>query len=90
LGALLSPSGQRRLDRLASSLGLIVSLVLTWYGTLTVLDSRAAGSVVLKALVFPEWWLYVPFPIGFALLALECGRRMLYPEGLVSEQGAAA
>ena len=90
LGVLLSPTGQRMLDRFASTLGLVVSLILTWYGTMTVLDSRAAGSLVLKALVFPEWWLYVPFPIGFALLALECGRRVIWPEGLVSEEGAAA
>ncbi len=90
LGVLLSPSGQRMLDRFASILGLVVSLILTWYGTMTVLDSRAAGSLVLKALVFPEWWLYVPFPLGFALLALECGRRVIWPEGLVSEEGAAA
>jgi TRAP-type C4-dicarboxylate transport system permease small subunit len=89
LGAVLSATGQRRLDRLASLLGLVVSLILTWYGVMTVLDSRAAGSVILKSLVFPEWWLYTPFPIGFALLALECGRRVIRPEGLVSEQGAA-
>lgn len=90
LGAVLSATGQRRLDRLASLLGLVVSLILTWYGVRTVLESRAAGSVILKSLVFPEWWLYIPFPIGFALLALECGRRVIRPEGLVSDQGAAA
>jgi TRAP-type C4-dicarboxylate transport system permease small subunit len=39
----------------------------------------------MKALVFPEWWLYVPVPIGFALLALECGRRVLRPSGLTEE-----
>lgn len=89
LGAMLSPAGQRRVDRLASLIGMVVSLILTWYGVMTVADSRAAGSVVLKTLVFPEWWLYIPFPVGFALLALECGRRVLRPEGLVSEQGAA-
>ena len=90
LGVLLSPEGQKRLDRASALLGLVVSGVLVWYGVLTVLDSRAAGSLVLKALVFPEWWLYVPFPIGFALLALECGRRVLHPEGLSSESGSAA
>lgn len=90
LGVLLSAAGQRRLDRMASLLGLVVSVTLTWYGLKTVLDSRSAGSLVLKVLVFPEWWLYIPFPLGFALLALECGRRVLRPEGLTSEQGAAA
>lgn len=90
LGAVLSHSGQLVLDRVASAMGLVVSLILTWYGTMTVLDSRAAGSLVLKALVFPEWWLYIPFPIGFALLSVECARRVIWPSGLVSEEGAAA
>jgi TRAP-type C4-dicarboxylate transport system permease small subunit len=90
LGVILSPDGQRRLDRMASLLGLAVSLTLAWYGLMTVLDSRSAGSLVLKALVFPEWWLYVPFPISFVLLAVECARRVVWPEGLVSEEGTAA
>lgn len=90
LGVVLSQAGQRVVDRMAALLGLAVSLTLTWYGLMTVLDSRSAGSLVLKALVFPEWWLYVPFPISFALLAVECARRVVWPEGLVPQQGAAA
>jgi TRAP-type C4-dicarboxylate transport system permease small subunit len=85
LGAVLSPPAQRRVDRVASALGLVVSLVLVWFAVKVLLDSRAAGSLVIKALVFPEWWLYVPVPIGFALLALECGRRVWQPSGLVEE-----
>ena len=85
LGALLSPAAQRQVDRVASLLGLIVSLVMVWYAVRMLLDSRSAGSLVMKALVFPEWWLYVPVPIGFALLALECGRRLLFPSGLTEE-----
>jgi TRAP-type transport system small permease protein len=87
LGAVLSPPAQRQVDRLASLLGLVVSLVMVWYAMATLLDSRSAGSLVMKALVFPEWWLYVPVPIGFALLALECGRRVLFPSGLTEGTG---
>lgn len=82
LGALLSPAAQRQVDRVASAIGCVVSLGFVWYAVRVLLDSRAAGSLVIKALVFPEWWLYVPVPIGFALLALECGRRVLHPSGL--------
>ena len=82
LGAVLSPAAQRRLDRGSALLGLAVSLVMAWYAVRALLDSKGAGSVVMKALVFPEWWLFVPLPIGFALLALECGRRVLFPSGL--------
>jgi len=81
----LSTSSQRRVDRVASLLGLVISLVMVWYAVRMLLDSRQAGSLVMKALVFPEWWLYVPVPIGFALLALECGRRVLRPSGLTEE-----
>ncbi len=85
LGAVLSPAAQRRVDRISAALGLIVSLLMVWYSIRMLLDSRGAGSIVLKALVFPEWWLYVPVPIGFALLALECARRVLWPAGLVQD-----
>jgi TRAP-type C4-dicarboxylate transport system permease small subunit len=85
LGATLSPSAQRQVDRLASLFALVVSLVFVWYSMRALLDSRAAGSLVLKALVFPEWWLYVPVPIGFGLLALECARRVRRPSGLTEE-----
>ncbi|MFZ2651044.1 MAG: TRAP transporter small permease [Burkholderiaceae bacterium] len=87
LGAVLSPRAQRRADRVSAGLGLVVSLLLVWYGVRTLLDSRAAGSIMLKALVFPEWWIYVPVPIGFGLLALECGRRLLWPSGLADLSG---
>jgi TRAP-type transport system small permease protein len=89
LGMVLSPAAQRKVDRLSSAIGLLVSLLMVWYSIRMLLDSRAAGSIVLKALVFPEWWLYVPVPIGFGLLALECGRRMLWPSGLTEESGPA-
>ena len=90
LGALLSPTAQRQVDRVASLLGLVVSLVMVWYAVRLLLDSRDAGSLVMKSLVFPEWWLFVPVPIGFALLALECGRRVLFPSGLTETAGGAA
>lgn len=88
LGAVLSPVAQRRVDRLASGLGLLISLAMVWFSLRMLLDSRGAGSLVMKSLVFPEWWLYVPVPIGFALLALECGRRVLFPSGLTEDPGA--
>ena len=87
LGAVLSPAAQRTADRVASAIGLVVSLLMMWYGMAMLLDSRSAGSLVMKALVFPEWWLFVPGPIGFALLALECGRRVFKPSGLTENAG---
>jgi TRAP-type C4-dicarboxylate transport system permease small subunit len=34
--------------------------------------------MVIKSIVFPEWWLYAPVPLCFALLAVEFTRRILY------------
>ena len=34
---------------------------------------------MIKSLVFPEWWLFAPVPLCFALLAVECLRRLLRP-----------
>ncbi|MCC7548279.1 MAG: TRAP transporter small permease [Burkholderiales bacterium] len=79
LGNLLGAGNLRRLDRIASGVGAVVSAVAAWYGLAALLDSRAAGSVVIKSLVFPEWWLLVPLPVCFALLAVECVRRLRHP-----------
>lgn len=73
----LPPALARRLDRLADAIGLGVSLVFVVYGTKAILSSAQQGSMVIKALVFPEWWLYAPVPACFGLLAIEFVRRML-------------
>ena len=79
LGNLLSQARLRRIDRIAAAVGAAVSAVIAWYGLAALLDARAAGTLVIKSLVFPEWWLLVPVPVCFALLALECGRRFRLP-----------
>jgi hypothetical protein len=32
--------------------------------------------MVLKSVVFPEWWLYAPVPLCFGLLSVEFLRRL--------------
>jgi TRAP-type transport system small permease protein len=51
--------------------GLTVSLVLVRYGFAMTYDSWRIGSITIKNLVFPEWWLLAPLPATFALLAIE-------------------
>jgi len=55
----------------ADLVGLAASLVLVWYGTVMTAQSARLGSLTIKNLVFPEWWLLAPLPICFAQLALE-------------------
>lgn len=74
------PSGALRvLDRAACVIGALVSAVVTWYAVAAIADSRAAGTITMKALSFPEWWLLAPLPVGFGLLAVECVRRLFVP-----------
>jgi hypothetical protein len=41
-----------------------------------------SGSIVMKTVIFPEWWVYTPMPFGFGLLAIECLRRLLFGPGV--------
>jgi TRAP-type C4-dicarboxylate transport system permease small subunit len=66
----------RALDRLADAVGLAVCTVFVVYGVRAIASSAQQGSLVIKSVVFPEWWLYAPVPICFALLAVEFVRRI--------------
>jgi len=59
------------MEAAADIIGLAASLVLIWYGSVMTAQSARLGSLTIKNLVFPEWWLLWPLPICFALLALE-------------------
>jgi TRAP-type C4-dicarboxylate transport system permease small subunit len=52
-------------------LGFAVCVVLVRYGAAMTYDSWRLGSITIKNLVFPEWWLLAPLPIVFVLLTLE-------------------
>jgi len=79
LATTLSPKALAAVDRLAAAACLAVSLVIVWYSVAVILDTRKIGSMVIKSLAFPEWWLFLPVPVCFALLAGECARRLLLP-----------
>lgn len=60
-----------RIEIVADVLGLLVCIFLVRYGAIMALESRRLGSITIKNLVFPEWWLLAPLPAIFALLAVE-------------------
>lgn len=72
----LPPAAARLLDRVADVLGLAICVVFIVYGAKAIGSSARQGSMVIKALVFPEWWLYAPVPVCFAFLAIEFARRL--------------
>jgi TRAP-type C4-dicarboxylate transport system permease small subunit len=60
----------------ADAVGLFCCLVMVWYGIKTTYASYASGSMLVKTLVTPEWWLLAPLPAAFVLLAIEMLFRM--------------
>ena len=70
------PAAPRALERLADGVGLVICVVFVVYGAKAVAGSAQQGSMVIKAIVFPEWWLSAPVPVCFALLAVEFVRRL--------------
>lgn len=59
------------MEALGDLIGLAASLVLVRYGLIMTAESQRLGSLTIKNLVFPEWWLLAPLPFFFALLAIE-------------------
>jgi TRAP-type C4-dicarboxylate transport system permease small subunit len=64
------------LEWLGDLIGVVCCLYFVWYGTRVVMASYASGSISIKTLVLPEWWILVPVPAAFALLAIEFIFRM--------------
>lgn len=66
-----------RIGHVTNVAGLVICVVLVVYGARTILNSAQQGAMVLKSVVFPEWWLYVPVPLCFGLLTIEFLRRLV-------------
>ncbi len=64
------------IEWIADLIGLVCCLVFVWYGTSVAAASFFDGSLSIKTLVLPEWWLLAPMPVAFALLAIEFVFRM--------------
>jgi TRAP-type C4-dicarboxylate transport system permease small subunit len=58
------------------SLGLVCCAAMAYYGLRAAFASYTSGSMSIKTLVTPEWWLLSVLPIAFAALALEMAFRM--------------
>ena len=61
---------------IVDALGLACCLLITWYGARAALASFKAGSVSIKTLVTPEWWLLSVLPVAFLALSIEMLFRM--------------
>jgi TRAP-type C4-dicarboxylate transport system permease small subunit len=61
---------------IVDALGLACCAAIAYYGARAALASYAAGSISIKTLVTPEWWLLSALPVAFLLLAVEMAFRI--------------
>lgn len=73
---MLPPRVAWSLEWLGDAVGMICALFFVWYAVRVTLASYLAGSVSIKTLVLPEWWIFVPMPICFLMVAIEFVFRM--------------
>lgn len=62
------------LARAMSLVGMVVCLVLAWYGLGVTLNAQG---LEIRSFEMPKWIVYAPLPLGFFMLAVEFGRHML-------------
>ncbi|MEM7043465.1 MAG: TRAP transporter small permease [Pseudomonadota bacterium] len=87
----LPKSAGDALNRVLDTIGLLICLVLVWFGSINLSSAYAFNSLQMKYFNVPEWWLLTVFVISFALLALEFVCRLLRggdaPEAGADEAG---
>jgi TRAP-type transport system small permease protein len=64
------------LEWISDVLGFVCCLCFIWYGAGVTAASYTSGSISMKTLIMPEWWLLWPMPVAFALVAIEFLFRM--------------
>tara|TARA_R110000787_G_scaffold36875_6_gene93975 strand:- start:291 stop:788 length:498 start_codon:yes stop_codon:yes gene_type:complete len=74
--AALGDTARRILHTATCLLGIVISLVMTWYGIETMLRAMNSGTMVRRILTFPQSWTFVPLIICFALIAIEFARQL--------------
>lgn len=67
--------------RFADAVGLAACLLLLIYAVRVTWLSWAGGNIILKTVVFPEWWLYAVIVVSMLMLSLEFLRRLVLGHG---------
>ena len=68
---------QKMLNMATSMIGIVVCLVLVWFGTQTALDLYQRGIPVIKSLSVPKFLLVGIIPLGCLFMAVQFIRRMV-------------
>jgi len=69
--ARVRPAASWVMEILCDLIGLALSLLMSWYSIAMVLRSWRGDTLIVKNLIFPEWYVLWPLPVMFVLLAIE-------------------
>jgi C4-dicarboxylate transporter DctQ subunit len=56
---------------------IVLSLLFVYYGFLEMWGALSSGETDIRSIDMPKWILFLPFPLGFSLVAIEFGRYLL-------------
>lgn len=73
----LPPRVAWSLEWIGDVVGFVCSVFFVWYGVQVTAASYSAGSLSIKTLIYPEWWILVPLPVCFLMVAVEFLFRMV-------------
>lgn len=85
---LLPARAERVANIFADCITLVICLFLLYYGGRTVIEAMRLKSLIIKQLVFPEWWLFAIIPVSGLLLTTEFLLRILRRFGWKPAKGA--
>ena len=74
---LVKGEGAQRLMQLVNLLSMLICGVIAYYTLMGMLALQERGAMVVKELVFPEWWTLVPVLLCFVLMSLGFLRRLV-------------
>ena len=64
------------LEWIGDAVGIVCCAFFVWYGLRVTLASYASGSISIKTLIMPEWWIFAPMPVCFLMVGIEFVFRM--------------
>ena len=56
---------------------IVLSLLFVYYGFIEMWGTMMSGETDIRSIDMPKWILFLPFPLGFSLVAIEFGRYLL-------------
>ena len=68
---------RKLMAKLVYLLCILLSLLFVYFGWIEMVGAISSGELDLRSIDMPKWILFVPFPLGFSLVAIEFGRYLL-------------